>query len=314
MGAYILRRLLQTVLVLLGASVVLFVCLFVVTDPFAVQGGDKRTDPTVRIELEHRYGLDKGLPTQYVRWVSRTARLDFGESFKRRRPVNDIIGEKIFNTMKLAIASIIIEIGIGLGAGLISAIFRYSFWDVLVTLTTTAAIGFPSFVLGLGMQFVLGVRLRWLPLNGTSPEGLFGLDAKILMPALTLAFVDAAVVARLMRGTMLEVLRADYVRTARAKGLSERVVMLKHAMRNAIIPVVTYLGVAFGTLLGGALITENIFNWDGVGKALIQAIYGEDNPVVLGIVTYGVVVFVLLNLVVDVAYGFLDPRIRLGGD
>jgi oligopeptide transport system permease protein len=200
---------------------------------------------------------------------------------------------------------------IGLAAGLISAIFRYSFWDVLVTLTTTLAIGFPSFVLGLMLQYLLGVRWQVLPVTGTGPDGWFAIDNHIIMPAFTLAAIDAAVLARLMRGTMLEVLRADYVRTARAKGLTERAVLLKHALRNAIIPIVTYIGVSFGTLLAGTVITENLFNYDGVGKALVDAIYGEDNPIVLGIVTYSVAIFVITSAIVDVLYGLLDPRIRL---
>ena len=306
MGKFVVRRLLQMVVVLVGASIVLFACLFVLPgDPVGSLGGERARDPVVRRVLRERYNLDDPLPVQYGKYVSNLARGDLGESFRLRRSVNDILSEKVVNTLKLAIAAILFEIIIGLAAGVIAAVFRYSFWDVLVTLTTTMAIGFPTFVIGLVFQDIFAFRLKWFPLFGQ--EGL----KSYVLPALTLAAVDAAVVARLMRGTMLEVLRADYIRTAFAKGLSKRTVVLKHALRNSIIPVVTYLGITFGTLMGGALITESIFNWDGIGGALITAITTQDNPIVIAIVTYGVGVFVVINLIVDITYAYLDPRIRL---
>jgi oligopeptide transport system permease protein len=310
MRRFIVRRVVQMLLTLIGVSMLLFVSLFVVTDPVATFG-QKARDPVVEAQLRERYNLDDPLPVQYLKWVGNVSHGDFGESIKRRRPVNDVIWSKVPNTVKLAFVAIVIELLIGLAAGLISAIFRYSFWDVLVTLTTTLAIGFPSFVLGLMLQYLFGVRWRILPVTGTGPDGWFAIDKHIILPAFTLAAIDAAVLARLMRGTMLEVLRADYVRTARAKGLTERTVLLKHGLRNAIIPIVTYVGVTFGTLLAGTVITESLFNYDGVGKALVDAIYGEDNPIVLGIVTYSVAIFVIMSAVVDLLYGLLDPRIRL---
>jgi oligopeptide transport system permease protein len=205
------------------------------------------------------------------------------------------------------VAAIVLEIVIGILAGIIAAVFRYSFLDVLVTLSTTLAIGVPTLVIGLALQNVFAINLGWLPLQGQSQ----GVGRSIILPALTLAAVETALVSRLMRGTMSEVMRADFIRTAYAKGLSKRVVILKHALRNSVIPVLTFLGISFGGLLGGALITETVFNWNGIGLALVGAIQSQDNPIVLGVVTYGVAVFVLVNLVVDVAYAFLDPRIRL---
>ncbi len=307
MGKFIVRRLLQMSLVLFGASLVLFTCLYILPgDPMATIGGSERArDPATRASLERRYSLDQPLYVQYGRYVVNVARGDLGESFRLRRPVNDVIKEKIWNTARLALAAILFEVLIGIFAGVISAVFRYSFWDVLVTLTTTLAIGFPTFVIGLLFQQTFSMRYHLLPLSGN-----VGLKSYIL-PALTLASVDAALVARLMRGTMLEVMRADYIRTATAKGLSKTVVIFKHAMRNSIIPVVTYLGISFGTLLGGALITEVIFNWNGIGSTLVTAISTQDNPIVLGVSTYAVLVFVFVNLLVDIAYGYLDPRIRL---
>jgi oligopeptide transport system permease protein len=308
MARYVTRRLLQMVLVLFGASLVLFVSLYVVPgDPIATQQGEGRQiDQSTRRVLEKRYHLDQPLPNQYLHYVSRLARGDMGESYAFRRPVNDILAEKLGNTIKLGLAAIAVQVAIGLIAGIVAAIFRYSFLDVLVTLSTTLAVGIPVFVIGLALQQVFAINLGWLPLQGTR-GGLRGL----ILPAIALASVETALVARLMRGTMLEVLRADYIRTATAKGLSKRVVILKHALRNSIIPVLTYLGITFGTMLGGALITETIFNWDGVGLALVGAIQSQDNPIVLGVVTWGVLVFVLVNLVVDLSYAVLDPRIRL---
>jgi oligopeptide transport system permease protein len=298
------------VLVLFGASVILFVSLFVLPgDPIGTAAGERSRDPAVRAVLEKRYGLDKPLPVQYVRYVERVFRGDFGESYRLRRPVSSILKSRFWATGRLALAAIALEVLIGVAAGVIAAVFRYSFWDVLVTLTTTLAIGVPTYVSGSILQGLFAQKLGWLPRQGQG-SGTWDLRY-LIMPAFTLASVDAALVARLMRGTMLESLRADYVRTAFAKGLSKRTVILKHVLRNSIIPVVTYVGIAFGGLLGGALITETIFNWPGIGLALYTAISSQDNPIIIAVVTYGVAAFVLVNLVVDLTYAYLDPRIRL---
>ena len=308
MGKYVVRRLLQMMLVLFGASIILFICLFVVPgDPIATsQGEGRQLDPSTRAALEKRYDLDKPLPQQYVSYLGRLSQGDLGESYVYRRSVNTILKEKLGNTAKLAVAAIGLMMALGILAGILAAVFRYSFFDVLVTLATTFAVGVPVLIIGLGLQNVFAINLRWLPLQGQSAG-----NRALILPAITLASLDTALVSRLMRGTMSEVMRADYIRTAYAKGLSKRVVMLKHALRNSIIPVLTYVGIAFGGLLGGAIITETVFNWNGIGLALVGAIQSQDNPIVLGAVTYGVLVFVLVNLVVDVAYAFLDPRIRL---
>ena len=309
MGKFVVRRLLQMALVLLGASAILFTALFVLPgDPVgSLAGSERARDPVVVKELRHRYYLDRPLPVQYVHYVTGLAHGDLGESFRLQRPVNQVLGEKLMNTIKLAVAAILLEILMGITAGVISAVTRYSFWDVFVTLTTTVAVGFPTFVIGLIFQQAFALKVHWFPLSGHRA----GLLRSIFLPALTLASVDAAIMARLMRGTMLEVLRADYIRTAMAKGLSRRTVVLKHALRNSVIPVVTYIGIGFGTLLGGAIVTEVIFNWDGVGQALVTAIGARDNPIVLGAVTYAVAAFVVINLLVDISYAYLDPRIRL---
>jgi oligopeptide transport system permease protein len=295
-------------LVLFGASIILFVCLFIVPgDPVATSNGQGRQlDAATRAALERRYNLDKPLPQQYAGYVGRLAKGDLGDSYVYRRSVNTILKEKLGNTTKLAVAAILIEIVIGILAGIIAAVFRYSFLDVLVTLSTTFAIGIPTLIIGLALQNVFAINLKWLPLQGQTAGG-----RSLILPAITLAATETALVSRLMRGTMSEIMRSDFIRTAYAKGLSKRVVMLKHALRNSVIPVLTYLGISFGGLLGGALITETVFNWNGIGLALVGAIQSQDNPIVLGVVTYGVAIFVLVNLIVDVAYAFLDPRIRL---
>jgi len=305
-GRYVVRRLLQMILVLFGASIILFVSLFILPgDPIGTAAGERSRDPAVRAVLEKRYGLDKPIPVQYIRYVGRVLRGDLGESYRQRRPVRDYLWDRFGATAQLAVAAIFFEIAIGISAGLVAAVFRYSFWDVLVTLTTTLAIGIPTYVGGSILQGIFAQKFGWFPRSGRSGF------SSIILPAFTLASVDAALVARLMRGTMLEVLRADYVRTALAKGLSKRTVILKHVLRNSVIPVVTYLGIAFGGLLGGALITEAIFNWPGIGLALATAISTQDNPIIIAVVTYGVGAFVIVNLIVDLTYAYLDPRIRL---
>lgn len=306
MGRYVIRRLGQMVVVLFGATVVLFACLFVLPgDPVGSLGGDKARDPAVVEQLRERYGLNDPLPVQYGNFVKNLAKGDLGEDYTQRRPVTEVLKPKLVNTAELAVAAIIIDVALGMFAGLIAALFRYSFWDVLITLLTTMAVGFPSFVIGMIFQSAFVVKLDWFPLLSD------GSLNSLVLPAVVLAILDAALVARLMRGTMLEVLQADYVKTAIAKGLPKRTVLFKHVMRNSVIPVVTYLGISFGTLLGGALITEAIFNWDGIGLALVQAVQQQNNPIIIGVVTFGVAVFVLLNLLVDLLYAVLDPRIRL---
>ena len=309
MGKYVVRRLLQMALVLVGASILLFACLFVVPgDPIATSHGEGRQlDAATRAALEKRYGLDRPLPLQYAGYVGRMVTGDMGESYTFRRPVNAILMEKLGNTAQLALAATVLQIALGILAGIFAAVSRYSFLDVLITLATTIAVGLPTFVIGLVLQNVFAVNLGWLPSQGQEQ----GLTRSIILPALTLAAVDTALVARLMRGTMSEAMRADYIRTAYAKGLSRRDVILKHALRNSVIPVLTYLGIAFGSLLGGAIITETVFNWNGIGSALVAAIQSQDNPIVLGVATYGVAVFVVVNLLVDLSYAALDPRIRL---
>jgi len=297
----------QLIVVVLGATMILFTCLFVLPgDPVGqIAGSDKARDPAVIAELHKRYGLDKPLVVQYGNYVGKLATGDLGEDYTQGRPVTEILVPKLQNTAKLAVAAMVIDIIIGISVGVLAAMRRYSIWDVSATFLTTLAIGLPSIVAGMIMQSIFVIKLGWFPL--IAGDNLSG----IVLPAVTLAIIDAALVAQLARSTMLEVLRADYVKTAIAKGLPRRTVLARHILRNSVIPVITYLGISFGSLLGGAIITETIFNWNGIGLAMMQAIGQNNNPIIVGVVTIGVAVFVLLNLIVDLLYAALDPRIRL---
>lgn len=307
MGRYVVRRLGQLVVVVLGATLVLFACLFVLPgDPVGqIAGSDKARDPAVIEQLHKQYGLDKPLVVQYGTYVGKLATGDLGQDYTQGRPVTEILAPKLVNTAELAVVAIVFDVIIGVAAGVIAAMRRYSIWDISVTFTTTLAIGVPSIVLGMIMQWIFVIQLGWFPLISD------GTVNSLILPAFTLAIIDAALVAQIARSTMLEVMGADYVKTAVAKGLPRATVLFRHILRNSVIPVVTYVGISFGSLLGGAIITETIFNWDGIGLALVQAIQQNNNPIIVGVVTISVAVFVVLNLIVDLLYAALDPRIRL---
>lgn len=309
MGTFILRRGVQAVLVLLVATLVIFLATFALGDPFA-STGEKVVPPQVQAINRAKFGLDKPLPIQYLTYLGNLVHLDFGIDFDQRRQVSSMLAETLPNTIRLALVAILIDVLIGVVAGVIAAVKRYSFWDVLVTVLSTLAIGIPTFVIGIVLVgFVSG---SWIfPVVPRSFTVQVPWYQEVLLPAFTLAIIDAAFIARLMRGSMLEVLRSDYIRTARAKGLSERTVIGKHAMRNSMIPVVTYVGISLGILLGGAIITETIFQYNGIGYLLARAIQNSNAPVIIAVVVVSVLIFVLLSLVVDILYAFLDPRIRL---
>jgi oligopeptide transport system permease protein len=296
-------------MVVIAATILLFIGLFVLGDPFS-SSGDKVVPPATQAILRAKFGMDQSVPMQYLHYLGNLFTGDLGVDFDQRRPVADMLGAAVPATARLALIAIILDILIGVIAGIIAAVWRYSFWDVLVTIVTTLAIGVPTFVIGIWLrQTVSGVWFfPQVPRSFTVVEPWY---TEVLLPALTLAIIDAAFIARLMRGSMLEVLRMDYIRTARAKGLSERTVIMKHAFRNSVIPVVTYIGIGLGTLLGGAIITETLFQYNGVGFLLYRSILQNNNPVIMAIVTFGVLVYVFLSMLVDILYAYLDPRIRL---
>jgi ABC-type dipeptide/oligopeptide/nickel transport system permease component len=307
---YIVRRLLQMVLVFFGATFLLFAALYLLPgDPTQALGSDRTLAPATVQAIRARYHLDDPVYVQYATYIKDIARGDLGTSIQLRRPVSQIMRDSIPWSVKLALSATAVEIILGIGSGVISAIKRYSFLDTLSTVSTSVLIAIPVFWLGLMLQILFGLKFRGtflgLPISGVTD----GWKSYVL-PSITLASAVTAVTARLTRTTMLEVMRQDYVRTASAKGLSRRAVVFKHALRNALIPVVTNIGLDFGTLIGGAILTETVYAWPGVGRQVYFAIIAHDNPVIIGSTIVFVFAFMVVNLIVDISYAVLDPRIR----
>jgi ABC-type dipeptide/oligopeptide/nickel transport system permease component len=330
MTSYIIRRLLLIIpTVFVALSFLFFIFFLLPGDPASlIAGGANRTiDEGVQLRIEERYGLNDPILEQFSNYWQRTLQWDLGDSFLNRRSVNEILGERAINSLRLAIWAVIIEVIIGFSVGLLSAIRRYSFADKLTTILTAAASAIPVFVLGFVLQYVFAVqpnKLDWpewarLRTSGIGPDTwtFFFIPTGeqwryLILPAITLASVSTALLARMTRGSMLEVLRADYMRTARAKGLSERQVVVKHGLRNAMLPVVTLLGIDFGTAIGVAVLTETTFSWPGLGSQIFDSVQDRDLPVLLGLTLAVVLAYAFINLVVDVSYAWFDPRIRLG--
>lgn len=332
MLSYTIRRMLLVVPTVFVAISFLFFLFFVLPgDPATLiaGGAERNPDPGVIERVNDRYGLDDPIMVQFADYWKRTIQWDLGESFLSRQSVNEILGEKALNSFRLAFWAILIEIFFGITVGLVSAMRRYSITDKFTTIITAAAAAIPVFVLGFILQYGLAVypnqhdwpewaRLRTSRLGpddwflGVIPVGEQW--RYVILPAITLAAVSTALAARMMRGSMLEVMRADYMRTARAKGLSERATVFKHGLRNALIPVVTLIGIDFGVIIGAAVLTETVFSWPGLGSEIANAVQARDLPVVLGLTLAVVLVYVVVNLLVDLSYAFFDPRIRYGGD
>lgn len=305
MARYIARRLLLAIPVLLGASFLIFAMVFALPgDPIRALGGDRPLSPAVQDQLRAEYNLDDPLPVQYAKYVGGLVQGDFGRDFSGR-PVSEIITDRFPVTLKLATVALVFEMVFGLIAGVIAGIRRKSFFDSLVLVSTTLIVSIPVFVLGFLSQYVFGLRLKLFPIAGLN-EGF----QSYLLPGFVLAALSLAYVARLTRTSLVENLRNDYVRTARAKGLTPASVVGKHTLRNSLIPVITYLGADFGVLLSGAIVTEGIFNIPGLGRAVFDAVQSQEGAVVVGIVTLFVFIYIFFNLLVDVLYAALDPRIR----
>ena len=316
---YIGRRILQMIPVFIGVSIIMFLVRspsVVPGDPVRMIAGERNITPEVRAVVTQKYGLDKPIYVQYYRYMGALLQGDLGESYQDQRPVLDILLEKFPNTLVLAIVAILIETAFGLAAGILSAVKRYSFWDVLVTLSTSMLVALPVFWLGLLLKLLFAVKFKQWGLPSLPPSGMSGDGSPVvlhlILPAVTLASVSTAYAARIMRSQLLEVMGQDYMRTAAAKGLSGRQVIWKHGLKNAMIPVVTFLGLDLGAMVGGTILTEAVFNWPGVGFTIYRAITLRDWPVVTGGVVIIVVLVMVINLLVDVSYAFLDPRIRYG--
>jgi oligopeptide transport system permease protein len=302
---YVVRRLLQVVPVFFGATFLIFALVYAVPgDPIDALAGDRPVPDAVRAELRKRYHLDDPLLVRYGKYVSGLAHGDFGTNF-RGRPVSEIMKQRFPVTVRLALLAFAFEAVLGLAAGVLAGLRRRSFIDSLVLVSTTVVVAVPVFVLGYMAQKLLAVELGWFPVVGIR-DGW----RSYFLPAIVLGSLSLCYVARLARASLIEAMRADYVRTARAKGLPERRVVGVHALRNSLIPVVTFLGVDLGSLLSGAIVTEGIFNLPGIGQATFSAIQTQEYATVVGIVTALVLIFILANLVVDVLYAVLDPRIR----
>jgi peptide/nickel transport system permease protein len=269
-------------------------------------------DATVRAELRRELGLDRPIHVQYLAWMGRLLQGDLGRSIRNREPVVENVGRRIRPSLQLALLAMGTSLLVALPVGILSAARRNTAVDGVGTTFALFGICMPNFLIALLLIFVFGVTLRWLPISGyTDPleEPLNGLRSLVL-PAVTLGLALAAVITRTLRSSLLEALAEDYIRTARAKGLSERAVLRRHALKNSLIPVVTVLGLQLGTLIGGAVITEYVFALPGVGRLVVDAVFARDYPLVQGVVLLIAVGFILSNLMVDLVYGWLDPRIR----
>jgi ABC-type dipeptide/oligopeptide/nickel transport system permease component len=305
MGRYIARRLLLTVPVLVGASFLIFAMVYALPgDPIRALAGDRPLSAAVMAQLRDEFHLNDPLWLQYVKYVGDLLQGDFGTDF-RGRPVLDTILLRLPVTVTLAAVAIGFEIVIGVVAGVLAGIRKNGFLDNLVLVSTTLIVSVPILVLAFVSQYVFGLQFGWFPIAGAT-QGLYS----YLLPGLVLAAGSLAYVARLTRTSIAENMRADYVRTARAKGLPHRIVIVRHTLRNSLIPVVTFIGADIGTLMGGAIVTETIFNLPGLGRSVFDAVRAQEGAVVVGIVTLMVFFFIFFNLVVDVLYAVLDPRIR----
>jgi peptide/nickel transport system permease protein len=305
MLVFIIRRILQMIPVLLGVTlVVFFIMQLVPGDPAVLLAGEGATQEKIA-EVRHQLGLDKPLIIQYLNYVKDVAQGDLGESIRTNRPVLHEIMTRLPVTIELAAASILITIVLGMFAGVISATKQYSAADICLMIVALLGVSLPNFWLGLMLILYFSVKLHLFPVAG------WGSFMHVVLPALTLGTSGAAIVARMTRSSMLEVIRQDYIRTARAKGVKERVIVYKHALKNALIPVVTVVGLQFGSLLGGTVLTESVFAINGLGRLIVDAIRMRDLPMVQGAVLVVSVIFVLVNLAVDIVYRSLNKRIEL---
>jgi len=304
MRRYVLQRLGQSAVTLLGVSVLVFVILRVLPgDPARMLLPDGAPESAVA-ELNRQLGLREPVIVQYGLFLKSVARGDFGQSFQYRAPALQVVLERLPATIQLTLAAMLITIAAGVSLGIFTAVRRGTRYDVAGTIVAVLGQSLPNFWLGIMLILLFGVALRWLPTSGFSGW------TSLVLPAITLAAFPMALVARLTRSSMLEILHRDYIRTGRAKGLAEGNVVFRHALRNAAIPVLTVIGLQIGALLGGAVITESVFAWPGMGKLIVDAIFFRDFPVVQTVLILSATVFVVINLAVDLLYTVIDPRIR----
>jgi peptide/nickel transport system permease protein len=332
MTSYIIRRLLSLIPTLLGVSIIVFLFLRMIPgDPALALAGEHATEETVE-RFRREFGLDKPLHEQYITYMGKILRGDLGRSILSRRPITDEIRVRFPATFELSVCALFVALIVGLPAGIISATKRNSPIDNMAMVGSLLGISMPIFWLGLMLNWVFAVQLGWLPsvtrldsnielqritnliivdsiLTGNAEALLNGIQ-HLILPAIALGTIPMAIIARMTRSAMLEVLEQDYIRTARAKGLIERVVTVRHALRNALLPVITILGLQVGVLLSGAVLTETIFAWPGIGRWLYLSILSRDYPIVQGMALFITTLFLVVNLLVDISYALVDPRIR----
>jgi len=301
---YVVKRLLSTIPVLLGISLLLFFMLRMLPgDPAQVMAGQMASPEDIKL-IHHQLGLDRPIIVQYGLFLSRLVRFDLGRSARTQNPVIEEVWARLPNTVVLAVAAITLACLFGIPAGIISATRPYTWIDYLFTSMALFGISMPVFWLGLMLVVIFSVILHWLPAGGT------GSWKHIVLPSFTLAAFVVAFITRMTRASMIEALSQDYTTTARSKGLKEGVVIVKHALKNALIPIITVVGLQFGLLLGGAVLTETVFAWPGLGRLIVDSILARDYPVIQGTILIFGLLYIMVNLVVDLMYAYVDPRIR----
>lgn len=310
MWRYILKRIVMLIPVLLGVTFVVFFILSLTPgDPVEIILGDSATTESI-MDMREELGLNENIFVRYLKYIGGVLRGDFGLSYKNRLSVASQILERFPNTLLLALIAIVLALIIGLPIGIISAKKQNTIIDNTSMIVALLGISMPIFWLGLVLVIVFSLNLRIFPSSGMNSTSLFALIRSLVLPSITLCAGSAAVITRMTRSSMLEVIRQDYIDTARSKGVKESVITIKHMLKNALIPIITVVGLQFGNLLGGAVVTETIFSWPGIGRFTIEAIKMKDTPTVLGCVIFMSVVFTVVNLVIDILYAYVDPRIK----
>jgi peptide/nickel transport system permease protein len=312
MLAYVLRRLAATIPVMLVVAVLVFLMLRLTpSDPAAIIAGDNANSEQVA-EIRKRLGLDQPIHTQFVIWIGKTLQGDLGESFFFKKQVTELILDRLEPTLSLALFTIVLAVAIAVPLGVLAA-YRHDTWlDRIVMGFSVLGFSVPVFVVGYVLIYLVAIQLGWLPVQGYQrlADGFGGFVERLILPSVTLAIIFVALIARITRASVLEVLDADYVRTARAKGLGDLAVLLRHVLRNAAVPIVTVIGLGIAVLIGGVVVTESVYSIPGLGRLTVDAVLARDYPTVQAVILLFSVVYVLINLVVDLSYTFLDPRIR----
>ena len=312
---FLVQRAAISVVTLFVISMIVFTGVRMIPgDPARVMAGNEADEAGLE-EVRQKYGLNDPIPFQYLRWVGLSLRGDLGESIRTRESVVKTVAIKLPITIELAFLSLLVAVGIAIPAGVLAAVRRNTIWDILTSGASLGGVSIPNFWLGIMLILFFSVRLGWLPASGFVPLWESPLEnlQRMIMPAFVLGTALAAILMRQTRNSMIEVLSADYIRTAYSKGLAGRIVVFRHAIRNSLIPVVTILGLQMGALMSGAVVTEQIFVVPGFGRLIVEAVFTRDYPLVQGVVLLTASAYVLINLLVDVSYSLLDPRIRVGG-